>query len=238
MLGYKQVPLSLLFSQVMAGLTSFERDVVFSAQLGQDERHCLPFDAATLRSVVFPTRPFVGLRQIADARDKLLALGVFLKKTSPRKEWLEIQAPYRHSKGNNETSFGDETPEPEQAELCLPMIVDPPKRNRLRTDSKQNKTTDSGAPMLLPPADSGNQELELDDDETPNDPLWLDLCRAAGLVEMTQWRKLWLKRYRTCRDALAVAVRDYQSLQDPAKKSYAAKYITTAFENEKARMTG
>ena len=119
MRGFNCVPVSLIYSEIMAGLTSFERDVVYSAQLAQDERHCLPYDAATLRSVIFPSRGFVAPKEIAAAREKLLARGVFVRKNTARKEWLEIAADFRHEKGRDETSFGDHEAEPAQISMTM-----------------------------------------------------------------------------------------------------------------------
>ena len=125
MRGFRCVPVSLKYSTVMAVLSSFERDVVYSALVAQDDRHCLPYDAAPLRSEIFPTRPFVELKVIAKARDRLVALGVFARRSTARKVWLEIAPDFRHTEGRIETSFGDTDPPPEQAELSLGPVLLP-----------------------------------------------------------------------------------------------------------------
>jgi hypothetical protein len=158
------LPVWAIHSPELARLTSFERDVYFSGIGGQDERHCLPFDEAALRSAIFPNRPFVGLSQIAAARARLVALGVWIHKISPRKEWLEIHPDYRHAKGNKETSYGDEPEAPVQGELGFAPVVVPrraQKINGLRAEGEKSKATESGAHRGAGGAEIGDGRSEM-----------------------------------------------------------------------------
>ena len=74
-----------------------------------DDRHALPFDVAILKSTLFPGRSWVNEKNLAEARDHLIALGVFIRKTSTRREghmYLVISPDWRHEKGK-EFGFGD-----------------------------------------------------------------------------------------------------------------------------------
>ncbi len=116
MRAFRCAPTSIKYSLVVARLSTFELAFFLMSQLAQDDWHCLPYDAAILRSEVFPTKPFMALRDIASARDRLVALGVYLHKRGARKEWLEIAEEYRHARGKNDTSFGENEAPAEQPE--------------------------------------------------------------------------------------------------------------------------
>lgn len=234
----------------MKKLTSFERDVVFSSIVSQEDDHSLPYDAADLLSVIFPGRRFVAEGDLAAARDKLVALGVFARKTSPRRVWLEIQPDYRHTQGDIQTSFADDTPEPQQQEmsllLALPNVHATRKGNQSRVESEQSRASESRAPTRLDAetrtlsrgkdsAESPKKCFALDEDAFPDDERFHDLARTLGLVEMTRCGRLWKKRWAENPRALCNALEDYR-LKPPADRpKNAAAYITAAYTGECAR---
>jgi len=232
----------------MANLTSFERDLVFSALIGQDDRHCLPFDAAMLRSEIFPARPFIAIREIATARDKLVALGVFIRKAGQRKEWLEIHPEYRHSEGQNETNFGEEPEQHEQTELRLLTDASRPrgkrgaaKFNPSRTESEQSRADESGRRESAPireralggDSESARPGRFASDEEAINHPAWPDVCLALGGREILDNGKMWEKRFRENPRAMIAAMQSWKTLSPEERaKSNVGRYMTSAFTEE------
>lgn len=160
MMGFRKVPLSLLFSPLISELTSFQRDMLMFAQLARDARNCLPYEPALLRSIVFPGRPFVGLKEIATARDHLVATGVFIHKRTAKKEWLEIAPDYRNNDGENETSFGEPEDPAVHPELQLgpaPLRIVPAQPAESRREKKRPRTN---PPREHPPARSAREAEE------------------------------------------------------------------------------
>ena len=215
------MPLKLRHDPVFAGLTSFERDVVYSALVAQDDRHCLPFSEAGLRSEIFPERPFVALREIANARDKLVALGVFTHKRGAKREWLEIAEQYRHSEGNAETSFGEDLPAPQQAELGIVTPVGRKKINGSRRESEEKRSNDSTrAKQLPPPKESKNREacagesgnrFATSGSEFPDDERWPRFLRCLSFDEIVERGKLWASRWKLGADTLWACASDWES---------------------------
>ncbi len=156
MRGFRCVPVSLKYSPVLARLSSFELSFFLMSHLAQDDRHCLPYDAAILRSEVFPGRPFVALSEIANARARLVALGVYTHKRGAKKEWLEIAEEYRHVAGQNETSFGEYDAPAEDSEEQAPMSAGEQKELMLgvvgvvpaRKSRKSRKSAATPAPQI------------------------------------------------------------------------------------------
>ena len=106
---FRCIPTSLLHKPEFVQMRTFERDILFCALLASDDRHALPFDVAILKSTLFPGRSWVNEKNLAEARDHLIALGVFIRKTSTRREghmYLVISPDWRHEKGK-EFGFGD-----------------------------------------------------------------------------------------------------------------------------------
>ncbi len=98
------------------------------------------------------------------------------------------------------------------------------------------RANDSGFRCDATKGDSGR--FARDANAVPHDLLWETLCRTLGLLEMKQNGALWLTRYKLCRDALATAVSDFNAMTEANRAKWnAAAYITTAFENEKRRMS-
>jgi hypothetical protein len=248
MMGFRKVPLWLLFSPIVSQLSSFQRDLLMFAQLARDARNCLPYDAPLLRSVVFPARAFVGLKDIAAARDHLVALGVFLRKATHRKEWLEIAPEYRNDDGQNETSFGDAEPPPAQGELLFPPQLVPPAAasaqpaEKRKEKSRANDSARRGA-------QTRQRSLKEDSGEAAAPPLrfargeedvpgglWADLYRTVGAPEMLQNGALWEGRTREDRPALVAALQEFLLKPAAQRAEYnAAAYITSVYERLRER---
>ncbi|NBX58324.1 MAG: hypothetical protein EBT64_07610 [Gammaproteobacteria bacterium] len=222
MLAYRCVPVSLLHDATFSKLTSFERDVVWCSQLGQDSRHGLPYDPAMLRSVLMPGRPFVALKEIANARDRLVALGVFLHRRGAKKEWLELAPDYRHVAGTSETVYG-ETP-PKQEELAFPQADKPavPRtrsavridKNRTNNDSRA-KAPESGSRDAGAVGDFGRSESDFlkASPLTPENctrTFWRALssnpeeCQQRGALWVARWKKDAQRLYACASDFLAM----------------------------------
>lgn len=109
-----------------------------------------------------------------------------------------------------------------------------PESARATRDAKPPPARDSGFRSDAAGKDSGR--FARDANAVPHDPLWESLCRTLGLIEMKQNGALWITRYKLCRDALAVALSDFQGMKPENRAKYnAAAYVTTAFESEKRR---
>lgn len=253
LLEFRCIPTASIYSQVIASLSSFEWGFYYASQLTQDTRHCLPYDAQLLKSVVIPGRPWVTCTVVERARDRMISLGIYARHVSQRKVWLEITPEHRHSAGNNTTGFGDYSQEPQQMEMTMPVVLKSPRQtrdSRLRVEKEENRYPDSAREKNNGPyMDSVNQDLSIVDEETdrrnrfaagketmPDDPLWLSLIKAVNPSEMMKNGLLWKKRILEERDAMTTALSDWWAMKPENRAKYnAAAYITTAFENEKRK---
>lgn len=243
MLAYRCVPVSLIHDATFSKLTSFERDVVWCAQLGQDSRHGLPYDPAMLRSVLMPGRPFVALKEIANARDRLVALGVFLHRRGAKKEWLEVAPDYRHVAGTSETVYG-ETP-PKQEELPLDNgDKQPPARTRSAVKGDKNKTDndsrakaqESGSRDAGAVGDFGKSESDF----LKASPLTPENCTrtfwkalASNPEEHQKRGALWLGRWKHDPQTLYACASDFLAMPvTEQKKSNFAAMATKAFKDK------
>lgn len=228
---FKCIPTSLAINPVFGSLTSFQRDVFYSSYLAKDDRHCLPFDALVLKGIIFTTKPSVNVGDVAKARDILLEHGAFVRKSSPRKEWLEIPPAWRHEQGKH-FGYGDEPEPPTQPTLpfaAAELPADAGRKARVKTingvrdDSKQKKSNESPAPVGAPIRAMSREEDSPTRfarwiEDVPGDDLWQTLCETLGSSEMQRSGANWLMKLETARRPLALALEDYR-VKTPASRA-------------------
>jgi len=140
LLSYRCTPVSAVHSIVIAKLGNFTARLYFTGIAAADSWHCLPFEAAALRSVVFPHSHWIELPAIATARDELISVGVLVLHAKDDHQWCEIAPKYRYNRGDGGTSYG-------LPERNFPLGRDGPlffgPRNQSTEIREKNRTTDS-----------------------------------------------------------------------------------------------
>lgn len=224
---FRCVPCALIYNPELGKLSSFVRDVFWCSQIAKDDRHCLPFDAEVLTSILFPNRRQTVVADVAMARAKLIAIGAFVRKTSALKEWIEIGPAFRHEQGTH-FSYGDHEPPMEQGQLTLlGSVTEPPRRppgtgvggrhrkppvpaQRREKRVEETKQDESVTRALCARRDSSaTSDYARDAEDHPECAVWVDLCLAMGSEEMTQNGQNWEGRWLIDRSMLGMIVRQW-----------------------------
>lgn len=216
-----------------------------------------PQEPLYLRSTLYPLNPEVRVADVARWLHACEQAGAILTRDSERGWFVEVSERMRYRRedyAERQPKFGPRLPTPPaQQELPLgpvPLKSPPlPRKGQkdasrfkgvggesvdvVETESRASARKDSGAVARK------ESDRFARDEESVDDPLWGDLCRTVGLLEMSSNGAAWERRLKLNRNALRTALMDWNA-KTPQERNEgggnAAAYIVAAFDCEVRRV--